>query len=118
MRALIRGLSRNRGGIALLGGVAAVLTGVEAMLAPTPKRQVRSAMPQIRPVPAMPKPRADYFAIRQTRSELGYVYWVLQGYGRYQSFALFDTWAEASAEAQSRLRAAQTELWEPELQLT
>src|SRR3954451_16362194 len=41
----------------------------------------------------------DYFSIRRTKSELGYVYWVLQGHGVFQCFVLFDTWKEAVDEA-------------------
>ena len=47
--------------------------------------------------------RRDYFSIRRTKSELGYVYWVLQGYGEFQCFVLFDTWKEAAAEASRRV---------------
>ena len=50
--------------------------------------------------------RTDYFSIRQTRSELGYVYWVLQGHGKFTSFALFDTWREAMDAAHQRISEA------------
>jgi hypothetical protein len=46
--------------------------------------------------------RKDYFEIRRTQSELGYTYWVLQGVGKFQGVALFDTWQEAMDEARSR----------------
>ena len=47
--------------------------------------------------------RRNYFSIRRTKSELGYVYWVLQGYGNFQCFVLYDTWKEAVDEASQRI---------------
>ena len=95
LKRLIDGLSRNlcrkKGGIALLSGVAGVLAGVERFIAPRP---------------AVRKPRTDYFSIRQTRSELGYTFWVLQGHGYFASFTLFDTWREAMDEASLRVGSA------------
>ena len=102
---LINGLSRHRTGIALLSGAATLLEGVERALS------TRPAVPRTPdPVPALEKPcRTSYFTIKQTRSELGYVYWVLQGFGCYQSFALFDTWREAMDAAQARVEASRAE---------
>ncbi len=81
----------------VLSGLAAVLGGVEKVL--TVRRQscradVRSGSDDAVALPAVSR-RLHYFTIRQTRSELGYVYWVLQGFGWFQSFSLHDTWAEA-----------------------
>jgi hypothetical protein len=87
-----RGLSRKKSGIVLLSGVAGVLAGVERFIAPRPA-----------PRPTARKPRVDYFSIRQTRSELGYTFWVLQGHGHFASFTLFDTWREAMDEADLRV---------------
>jgi hypothetical protein len=96
LKRLIDGLSRSvcrkKSGIVLLSGVAAVLVGVERLIAP------RSA-----PLLAVRKPRTDYFSIRQTRSELGYTFWVLQGHGHFTSFTLFDKWREAIDEANLRI---------------
>ncbi len=102
---LISGLSRNRTGIALLEGAAAILIGVERALSSRPGPRVRvTQQPSPTPATTIAKPaRTSYFTIRQTRSELGYVYWVLRGFGCYQSFALFDTWAEARDAANARL---------------
>jgi hypothetical protein len=92
LKRLIDGLSRSvcrkKSGIVLLSGVAAVLVGVERFIAPRP---------------AARKPRIDYFSIRQTRSELGYTFWVLQGHCYFASFTLFDTWREAMDEANLRV---------------
>ena len=50
------------------------------------------------------KPRIK---ISQTRSELGYVYWVVRQEGTAESrYALFDTWQEAMDEAARRMEAA------------
>jgi hypothetical protein len=56
--------------------------------------------------PKRPQVRTDYFSIRQTRSDLGYVYWVLQGHGRFASFALFDSWREAMDAAHQHISEA------------
>jgi hypothetical protein len=60
------------------------------------------------PPPSVPaaKPRIK---ISQTRSELGYVYWVVREFGGNPSYALFDTWQEAMNEAQRRMAATQSE---------
>ncbi len=92
MDGLSRSVCRKKSGIVLLSGVAAVLVGVERLIAP------RSAPPL-----AARKPRTDYFSIRQTRSEIGYTFWVLQGHGYFASFTLFDTWREAMDEANLRV---------------
>ncbi len=58
--------------------------------------------------PAQPLPRAarvDYFQIRRTRSEVGYTFWVLRGFGKYRGFTLFDTWQEAIDDAGRRISA-------------
>ena len=95
MKRLIRGLSRTRSGLLLLTGLATVLEGVESALT------TREAAPKVRRAVV----RSDFFSIRRTQSELGYTYWVLQGHGRFASFALFDTWQEAMDEASRRISA-------------
>ena len=54
---------------------------------------------------ARPKQPARCFSIKRTKSELGYTFWILQGFGHHKCFILCDTWQEAIAEANSRLRA-------------
>ncbi len=51
------------------------------------------------------KTRRNYFSIRRTKSELGYVFWVLHGHGEFQCFVLFDSWREAIEEAIRRALA-------------
>ncbi len=99
LKRLIVRLSRNKGGIALLSGMAAVLGGVERLMLPkmtAPRKPV--------PLKILVK-RTDYFSIRRTKSDLGYTYWVLQGHGYFASFALFDTWRDAMDEANHRTAA-------------
>lgn len=102
LRNIFHGICRNSGGRTLLAGAIGVLTGVEHLLsagagtAPLYSPNIERRKPAARP-------RVDYFNIRRTRSELGYTYWVLQGFGKYSSFALFDTWQEAVDEALARL---------------
>jgi hypothetical protein len=50
------------------------------------------------------KPPSDrQFSIKRTKSEVGYVYWVLEGYGRHKCFVLCDSWEEAMEQAKARL---------------
>lgn len=43
------------------------------------------------------------FSIKRTKSEVGYVYWILEGFGSYKCFVLCDSWEEAVAQAKARL---------------
>ena len=66
---------------------------VETARATPPAPLVRSAMS-----------RGDrQFSIKRTKSEVGYVYWILEGYGKHKCFVLCDTWEEAMEQAKSRL---------------
>lgn len=104
LKSIITRLSRRRSGVALLLGVSTMLTGVERLLAPSRQKPPDPSLPFNSPEAARKsRTRVNYFAIRQTRSEIGLVYWVLQGFGCYQSFTLFDTWQEAVEEANRRL---------------
>jgi hypothetical protein len=108
LKRLIDGMARTRSGLMVLSGLTAVLSGVEKVMIVS--LQTRTPGAGVKVQPALPvqarRQRTDYFAIRRTCSELGYVYWVLQGYGYFQSFTLFDTWAEAMQQADEKLRHA------------
>lgn len=43
------------------------------------------------------------FSIKRTKSEVGYVYWILEGYGKHKCFVLCDTWEEAMEQVKNRL---------------
>ena len=43
------------------------------------------------------------FSIKRTKSEVGYVYWILEGFGKHKCFVLCDTWEEAMEQAKSRI---------------
>ncbi len=101
LRYVLRGLRRNSSGLTLIAGAIGVLTGVERLMSTRVKTIVRE-VPRPEPVLETAVPRTDYFKISRTQSELGYTYWVLQGFGRFRSFALFDTWQEAVEEAARR----------------
>ena len=101
LRHILRGLCNNSSGRTLVAGAIGVLTGVEHLLSGRPQ-DARTAPP----VKQKAQARTHYIQIRRTRSELGYTYWVLHGFGRYQGFALFDTWQEAIDESLSRIRSA------------
>jgi hypothetical protein len=48
--------------------------------------------------------RADrQFSIKRAKSDAGYVYWILEGYGQHKCFVLCDTWEEAMEQAKNRL---------------
>lgn len=49
----------------------------------------------------------DYFCVRRTKSEVGYIYWVLQGYGQFHCYELYDSWREACDEAVRRAEMKQ-----------
>lgn len=102
---ILRGLCRNSGGLILVAGAIGVLSGVKHFLAPPFAVPSQASAGPERKRPGMPKP-LDRFTIRRTQSELGYTYWVLQGYGHYAGFTLFDTWQEAMDEVRRRTGTA------------
>lgn len=95
----VRTIARNRKGINLLTGMAVVLSGVERLLSAHRPKPVL-AIPQ-----PVPPPRQRY-RIYRTSDDSGFSYWILQGAGSQNSFALFDTWSQAMQEAERRLAAA------------
>ena len=95
-------------GIHLIAGAVGVLAGLQCLLSPRGKLPSTANPVQPRPAPGRTLPQAaekrrDYFSIRRTKSEFGYVYWVLQGFGEFQCFVLYDTWREAMEEASRRV---------------
>jgi hypothetical protein len=89
--------------LVLAASAAGLLVGVKRLL--TPKRVIYSrALPAATPVSKPESLKADrHFSIKRTRSEVGYVYWSLEGYGQYKCFVLCDSWDEAVAQAKARL---------------
>jgi hypothetical protein len=66
-------------------------------------------VPAAASTPATEKPIAaappkNRMKITRTKSELGYVFWVLREFGDNPSYALFDTWREAMDEAARRIK--------------
>lgn len=97
------GFCRRRSGLVFVAGAIGFLAGVEyllAMRAPKPDRMTGS---RSRNQSRQLTPR---FKISQTRSEFGYVYWVVRLVGGSPSYALFDTWQEAIDEVNRRITAA------------
>jgi hypothetical protein len=79
--------------------------GTAKVPAPPPEREEATedktaASPALLAVPA--KAGQRNFTIKRTKSEVGYVYWILEGHGRYKCFVLCDTWEEAVAQATAR----------------
>ena len=108
LKSLVEMLAKRREGIWVLGSVAAILVGVQRLMH-APKERVVVPVPAAVPSPAIEQ-RVHFFTVKQTKSELGYTYWVLQGHGRYASFELFDTWSEAISAAEAHLAAARLSL--------
>jgi hypothetical protein len=108
-RRLIQGVCTRPGGLLLIGTAIGILAGAERLFwhrhRVTPTVVPSPSTPVTRP--QIPSRRENYFQIRRTKSELGYTYWYLQGYGCYQCFLLFDTWREAVESAAIRLRPLQ-----------
>ena len=93
------GLCRDRRGLVVIAGAIGVLRGVECLFS---TRQVDPRAGE--PKPAPPEPvRQARIKITRTKSELGYVYWVVREVGGDPSYTLFDTWQEAMDEASRRL---------------
>ena len=95
--------AKESAGIVLIAGLVVVLASFSKFwFKRTPnycRKQARTKKPES---PAQ-RERIAFFQIRQTRSDLGFVYWVLQGHGRFASFTLFDTWQEAMDSTNQRL---------------
>lgn len=98
-------------GIHLVAGAVGVLAGLQYFFSPKSRRKATGncGVRSVAAVDNTAQPantRRDYFSIRRTKSDLGYVYWVLKGYGEFQCFILFDTWREAVDEASRRIDQA------------
>jgi hypothetical protein len=65
-----------------------------------------SKAPSMPPVFRSALNRSDrQFSIKRTKSEVGYVYWILEGFGKHKCFVLCDTWEEAMEQAKARLES-------------
>lgn len=103
-RKALSGLCRDRRGLAVVAGAIGVLRGVECLLSTRDANPARVVSPALlRPEPVRQQPRIK---ITQTKSELGFVYWVVREVGGDPSYTLFDTWQEAMDEAARRMNAA------------
>lgn len=108
---VFRSICRDRHGRTVIAGAIGVLTGVgylfskraAAVVPVVPAPPVFELPPVEQPRPTPAKPRLK---VTQTRSELGYVYWVVREFGANPSYALFDTWQEAMDEVSRRVNAA------------
>jgi hypothetical protein len=123
LKGLISGMARTRSGLTLLSGVTNVLVTVERLLSNRVKTDPAVAPSASVAVPLRERVQStrqregrSFFRVSQTRSDLGYTYWVVQGFGCYQSFALFDTWAEAIAEVNRRLASVPEQQTQEEVQ--
>lgn len=98
-------MKRLFGGLLMAGGAAVLAAGamvlMEKLLA-RPSGDVHSA-----PKLPLAKP-ARHFSIKKTSSEVGYAYWILQGFGPYKCYLLCDTWEEAITEMRLRIGQVDT----------
>lgn len=103
------------GGLFIAAGAVVLAVGVlacaEKLLSGSNKRGRRSGQEK---APSVPQPAAAShiaaetkpernFSIKRTRSEVGFVYWILEGHGKYKCYVLCDSWAEAIETAKSRM---------------
>ena len=73
---------------------------------PEPVRTEPSTAISARPIFRSTVSRSDrQFSIKRTKSEVGYVYWILEGFGKHKCFVLCDTWEEAMEQAKARLES-------------
>ena len=100
---VVRGFCRTRSGLVLVAGTIGLLAGVEYLLAVKAPKPDGITRVRSRNQPEPPKAR---FKVTQTRSGLGYVYWVVRELCGNPSYALFDTWQEAIDEVNRRIDAA------------
>jgi hypothetical protein len=110
MRRLLGSLIKTTGALVLAASVVGVLIGVERLLTRRARREPEADRPKLLPKPlqlcsSSPSSQRP-FSIRRTKSEVGYVYWILKGYGEHKCFVLCDTWQEAVEQAKIRLEAA------------
>ena len=107
LRHIVNGVCLVPKGKLIVAGAIGMLTGIEHLLATRPRKHVdgagRRQAPAASPQPAIIRSHERLFVIRRTKSELGYTYWVLQGFHSCKCFLLFDTWQEAMDEANLRL---------------
>jgi hypothetical protein len=120
-KGILGGLLMATGALVLAAGVVGVIVVVERALSNRQKDQQPPPTPDI---PAKPpvvavaepqptKPKAErHFSIKRTKSEVGYVYWILEGHGKYKCFVLCDSWEEAMEQAKARLEGESEEMQE------
>ena len=105
-KGIFGGLLMATGALVLAAGVVGLIVVVERLLdnrARDGGKEPQSSPPQTAPL-ARPKTK-PHFSIKRTKSEVGYIYWILEGHGKYKCFVLCDSWEEAMEQAKSRLGA-------------
>jgi hypothetical protein len=100
---VVSGLCCSRGGLVVVAGAIGLLASVGYLFAKRTPKPDRAARAQGRKHFAPVTPRIK---VSQTRSEFGYVYWVVRETGSNPRYALFDTWQEALDDVNRRMNAA------------
>jgi hypothetical protein len=96
---VVPGFCCKTSGLVLVVSAIGILAGFRYLLATrTPKADRPRSLNDS-------KLSAPRLKIAQTRSELGYVYWVVRETGPNAKYALFDTWQEAMDEVNRRVKA-------------
>ncbi len=105
-RRVVKDLCRKPRGLALVAGAIGVLAGMEQLLSSHASNLGSRGKSRLFPHRRRREAPAPRIKISQTRSELGFVYWVVRETGSEPSYALFDTWQEAINEATRRIGSA------------
>jgi hypothetical protein len=115
---VVSNLCRDRYGLTVVASAIGVLTGIESILT-SRNRAAKALRNPVTPEPiaqaSAREPLRQRFKITQTRSELGYVYWVVRDSSANPSYALFDSWREAMDEVANRLNVAAAQQLESSL---
>jgi hypothetical protein len=93
LRKMFGGVWKTSKALALAAGGVGLVVALQRFLSKPSRQQLDSSAS--RPLNG----RRDYFQIRRTKSDVGYTYWVLRGFGDFECYVLLDTWQEAMDEA-------------------
>ncbi len=112
-KGIVGGLLMATGALVLAAGVVGLIVVVERLLDNRERDRDKEPRPSSPETAPLARPKAQpHFSIKRTKSEVGYIYWILEGHGKYKCFVLCDSWEEAIEQAKSRMGAETAETQE------